>query len=141
MDLVKFDQLLDKVKIFTDTEDVCLAVWLEAVLRGRFAVAREILRTGLLLEHWQSLIPEDRENADEDYFVAERKFEELFKRALDKFNAQPSAEETAEDERGNHDARGAGDYQSVIGDQPDRVSDDLDEVAEAVAGHGRDSSR
>lgn len=58
--------LLEKAVDFTNIEDVCLAVWLEAVLRNQFVVARAILRSGLLAEHYRSLLPNDLADATED---------------------------------------------------------------------------
>lgn len=88
--MVDFAQLLAKVDGFTDTEDVCLAVWLEAVLRAGFdvqklKVAREILRTGLDLEHWQSVLDPDPDKQSDKEKAQTEKFAQAFRAALAKF--------------------------------------------------------
>jgi hypothetical protein len=53
------DPLLVKARGFTEVEIPCLAEWLREVLAGNLAKADAILRTGLLLEHYESLLSEN----------------------------------------------------------------------------------
>ncbi len=53
------DLILDKAEEFTRTEVVCLTAWLVAAEGGDLESARLILRTGLLAEHYRSLLSED----------------------------------------------------------------------------------
>lgn len=52
------DLLLIKAEAFTQTEVVCLEAWLRAAQEGSADKARAILRTGLLAEHYLSLLKE-----------------------------------------------------------------------------------
>lgn len=53
------DLILRKAEDFTKTEVVTLEAWLSAALAGDFEKAHVILRTGLLAEHYRSLLSED----------------------------------------------------------------------------------
>ncbi len=53
------DLILRKAEQFTDTEVVCLEAWLRAAEDGNAEKARAVLRTGLLAEHYKSLLSED----------------------------------------------------------------------------------
>lgn len=53
------DLILLKAEDFTRTEVVCLEAWLSAAQAGEAEKAHQILRTGLLAEHYRSLLSED----------------------------------------------------------------------------------
>lgn len=82
------DPILDKAIDFTKTEDICLAVWLEAVLVGEFALARDILQKGLLAEHYRSLLPNELKEATPDQLETlarlNKEFDETLKRFRDR---------------------------------------------------------
>lgn len=59
------DEKLAKGIDFTILEDDCLAEWLEAVLRGRLGIGRELLREGLMAEHYRSLLNDVLDENDE----------------------------------------------------------------------------
>lgn len=53
------DLVLGKAEEFTRIEVVCLEAWLAAAQRGELQKAHNVLRTGLLAEHYRSLLHED----------------------------------------------------------------------------------
>ena len=53
------DLILRKAEEFNRTEVIALEGWLVAAQAGEPAKARAILRTGLLAEHYRSLLSED----------------------------------------------------------------------------------
>lgn len=59
------DEKLSKAIDFTILEDDCLAEWLEAVLRGQLSIARRLLRAGLMVEHYRSLLDDVLDENDE----------------------------------------------------------------------------
>lgn len=53
------DLLYEKALGFTNTENTILTVWLGLAIKGDVALAGDVLRAGLLAEHYASLLHED----------------------------------------------------------------------------------
>lgn len=88
IDPEKFRDLLATVKKFTDTEVLFLVKWLEAALLNKPVAAFNIVATGTLLKHWQSVMPETPADIPEEMLFAEKLFKDLFDKALAEFEAQ-----------------------------------------------------
>ena len=84
------DQILEKAEEFTTTEVLCLERWLTDALRGDSDVARKILRTGLLAEHYRSLLSEDPTQITEAQSQTLRELQLEFERALQLIGAPPA---------------------------------------------------
>ncbi len=76
------DLVLVKAEAFTDIEVVCLESWEAAVNAGHPDKAHEILRTGLLAEHYRSLLSEEPELITDAQSAQLRFLLEQFNRAL-----------------------------------------------------------
>lgn len=57
------DPLLEKAREFTNDEVTCLTAWIKAYTAGDPVQAEKILQTGLLPEHYRSLLTEFGEQA------------------------------------------------------------------------------
>jgi len=76
------DLLLKKAEAFTDIETVCLEAWLTADQSGQPKKAHEILRTGLLAEHYKSLLDADPAKVTSDQSAQLTTLLDEFTRAL-----------------------------------------------------------
>jgi len=90
------DEKLAKGIDFTILEDDCLAEWLEAVLMGRLRIARELLREGLMAEHYRSLLNDVLDENDEATAEQRRVLAELrarFLRVREEFRGRDQGED------------------------------------------------
>jgi len=80
------DLKLSHAREFTNHEDKTLDAWLVAENAGLDEIAAEILDTGLMLEHYTSLLdndPDKRSNAQKEQLL---RLHEAFETALDKLS-------------------------------------------------------
>ena len=84
------DLLLLKAEEFTRTEVVCLEQWLRAAEAGQGGNARAILRTGLLAEHYRSLLHEDPGQITEAQSSKLKELLDEFNRALQLIGTPPA---------------------------------------------------
>ena len=82
---MSIELLKAKVKKFTDTESVAMKEWLRAVLTGRLVIAEKLYDTGVLLEHWQSVLDPDPDKHSDEEKAEEARLQRDFDAALKEF--------------------------------------------------------
>ena len=81
------DHIFDKAREFTDTENLALEAWLIADGVGRYALAFQLLDTGLMFEHYRSLLAADPAEFTEKERAQLDTLRTAFQASLDVFNA------------------------------------------------------
>jgi hypothetical protein len=92
----RFSKALD----FTRTESLCMQVWLEAVQVGELAHAQKILNTGLLAEHYRSLLPDLLSDAGRGELATLSALNADFAGAVQEFRARHPRVAPPQDDRG-----------------------------------------